>query len=575
MHVAVSTPPTATQVLVALSDGPVVVDDTAPFEMDVPIPQQSLGAMTIGALAWDTNGIIGTATTTVSVTTTATVTTLKVWPDSVLYLIQAETVPFVVHGIFSDGIERDITTNQRGTTYNTTDSSVASIDTAGLLTAKAAGYCSVIVSNGDSMQIPVLVQAPSHRSLYFPHIASHIGDWETEICVINTSSTQTINGVFKAYSDAGVLVSEIDVIDLAPNGRREITVGDEFTSPANIGYIVFESNSSAVVGYTKFYVEGQYRVAVPAVSDTEINTGDIYISHIASGGEINWYTGVSLLNTTSSPKTLTIEFDNGQTKSVSLAANEHKAFTIRSLFGGTAQPGIQSGVIKDAGGVIGLELFPNNDLNWMSGILLKDDTATSIYYPHTVSGGGWSTGIVAYNPSDTSCDMTITPYTAAGIPLSTTVVPIGGKKKYIGLVSAFGLPVDTAWFQIEATSPITGFELFARTDLLGGYTSVGISGREGVFAKIEKDGYTMIAFVNTGETTASILLTAYDDNGNAIATETVALAGHARIVNTASNLFSQDISGATYIAYSSDLNLSGFQLNTSSDGMMLDGLPGM
>ncbi len=157
-HVAVSTPPTATQVLVALSDGSVVVDDTAPFEMDIPIPQQSLGAMTIGALAWDTNGIIGTATTTVSVTTTATVTMLKVWPDSVLYLNTGETVPFVVHGIFTDDVERDVTTSQCGTTYNTTDSSVASIDTAGLLTAKAPGYCAVIVSNGDSMQIPVLVQ---------------------------------------------------------------------------------------------------------------------------------------------------------------------------------------------------------------------------------------------------------------------------------------------------------------------------------------------------------------------------------------------------------------------------------
>ncbi len=157
-HVAVSTPPTATQVLVALSDGSVVVDDTAPFEMDIPIPQQSLGVMTIGALAWDTNGIIGTTSTTVSVTTTATVTSLKVWPDSVLYLNTGEAIPFVVHGIFSDGIERDITASQCGTTYNSTDSSVASINTAGLLTAREPGYCAVIISNGDSMQIPVLVQ---------------------------------------------------------------------------------------------------------------------------------------------------------------------------------------------------------------------------------------------------------------------------------------------------------------------------------------------------------------------------------------------------------------------------------
>ena len=40
-------------------------------------------------------------------------------------------------------------------------------------------------------------------------------------------------------------------------------------------------------------------------------------------------------------------------------------------------------------------------------------------------------------------------------------------------------------------------------------------------------------------------------------------------------IFSQDISSATYIAYSSDRNVVGFQLNGSSDGTMLDGLPAL
>ena len=113
-----------------------------------------------------------------------------------------------------------------------------------------------------------------------------------------------------------MLVSEIDDVTLAPHGRREITVGDEFASPADIGYIIFESSSDAVAGYTKFYIEGRYRVAVPTVPDSEINTNDIYISHIAS--DSNWFTGASLLNTTSSPIELTIEFNDGQTKTVAL-----------------------------------------------------------------------------------------------------------------------------------------------------------------------------------------------------------------------------------------------------------------
>ena len=60
-----------------------------------------------------------------------------------------------------------------------------------------------------------------------------------------------------------------------------------------------------------------------------------------------------------------------------------------------------------------------------------------------------------------------------------------------------------------------------------------------------------------------------------MATQALAVGGHAKVVNLAEAIFSQDISGATYIAYSSDRNVVGFQLNGSADGTMLDGLPGL
>lgn len=470
-----------------------------------------------------------------------------------------------------------IRANVRGADYSTSFDRVNNVvgltlnsPAAGTYTVRVSGYN---VPYGPQPYALVVSGSVTEAPLYFPHIAS-TGTWETEICVINTSDTQTLNGVFKAYSDAGVLVSEIDAVTLAPHGRREITVGDEFTDPGNIGYIVFESDSDTVVGYTKFYIEGIYRVAVPAVR--EINTGDIYVSHIASTS--NWWTGVSLVNTTSASKELTIEFDNGEIRTEALAANEHRAFTIASLFGGQPQPDINSAVIKQGSGVIGLELFGSSGSgNQLSGILLKDDTATKIYYPHVASDSNWWTGIVAYNPSDTSFDITITPYTVAGDPLTTTKIPLGGKEKYIGTVAGLSLPGDTAWFQIEAESPITGFELFGTQNgnQLAGYTGVGISGKEGIFAKLEKDGWTGIAFVNIENSSATVTLTAYDDSGNLIATETLNVDGYAKVVNLPENVFTQDISSATYIRYSSNKEVVGFQLNSSADNMMLDGLPGM
>jgi PKD repeat protein len=368
-----------------------------------------------------------------------------------------------------------------------------------------------------------ILVASSVFTFYFPHIASS-GDsgWETEICVINTSTEQSLDGVLRAYNNEGEAISESIAVSLAPHARREITVGDEFADQSDIGYIVLETDSVSVCGYTKFYIEGQYRVSVPVVS--EINTSDIYISHIVSTQD--WWTGISLVNTTSSTKVLTIEFDNGETKTKTLAANEHSAFTIGSLFDDQSQTDIQSAVIKNGSGVVGLELFGSTEGSsnyYLSGILLKDDLTTQMYYPHIASNSMWWTGIVAYNPSATSCNLTITPFSDDGTSLTPQTIPLAGQEKYIGTAKGLNFPDGTAWFRIVATGPVTGFELFGTNDgkQLGGYTGVGISGTDGVFAKTEKDGWTGIAFVNIDNSPATVIMTAYDDSGNVIDTETL------------------------------------------------------
>ncbi len=278
------------------------------------------------------------------------------------------------------------------------------------------------------------------------------------------------------------------------------------------------------------------------------------------------------MNTTSATKQLTITFNNGQTKSITLAANEHQAFMI------DPQPDIKSAVITGASGVIGLELFGNvGGSDHLEGILLTDKTASTIYYPH-VDNNGWWTGIVAYNPSESECTITITPYSAEGTALTPSTQSIAGKGKYVGVVSELNLPADTAWFKIDSPQPLSGFELFSTLDenQLAAYAGGSGPAKSGVFAKIEKaGGWTGIAFVNTEATPASVTLTAYDDDGNPVGTQALTVGGHAKVVNYAEEIFSQNISGATYVAYSSDRDVVGFQLNGTSDRMMLDGLPAL
>jgi hypothetical protein len=413
--------------------------------------------------------------------------------------------------------------------------------------------------------------APTTMPLVFLHIATST-PWQTEIAVINTVN-QTVTGTLRALSDSGDLV-DTEAVMLPAHGRRQINVADTFTNHTNIGYIIFESDSDTIQGYTKLYVDGTYRAAVAAVR--AVSTLNIYIPHIAS--DTAWCTGISLVNTTSTAKDLTITFSDGSIRTLTLNAKAHKAFMIESLFNDLPQPDIQSAVITNAGGVIGLEVFGGS--GWSSqleGILLTDNTTSTLYYPH-VAGGEWWTGIIAYNQSDSAGTITITPYSEQGALLSTSTLPIAGRGKYIGAVSNLGLPAETAWFRIDATSTLSGFELLGTIDgkQLGAYAgSSGTGATYGILPKIEKSGWTGIVFVNTEAYAATVILTAYDDNGGVVAIRVLPVGAYAKVVNMAEAIFTQDISGATYIAYSSDRNVVGFQLNGSSDGTMLDGLPGL
>ena len=415
------------------------------------------------------------------------------------------------------------------------------------------------------------IKLSSASALYFPHISAKT-PWQTEIALFNMGQEENVTCILMSFADDGRPI-ETKYILIVPNGRRQIIVGNEFRNADQIGYIIGYSNVPALQGYTKFYQDGKYRAAIPAV--TEVNSGNIYITHVASNN--TFWTGLSLVNTLSIPKDLTITFNTGQTADVSLNANEHKAFSVASLFGNRKQPDIKSGFIADAGGIVGLELFGTD--RQLEGILLTDDTFTTLYYPHVADPAKWWTGIVAYNPSNAACTMRIVPYSADGIALATSAVSIGGREKYFGVVSSLGLPAETAWFKINSTQPITGFELFGSLDgkQLGAYAQNKISGaKQGFFAKIDLAGWTGIAFVNMEGLKSSVILSAYNNNNALIATTTMEVGPYAKVVKLAEAIFApQDITNATFITFSADRQVVGFQLNGAQNNELLDGLSAM
>ena len=414
-----------------------------------------------------------------------------------------------------------------------------------------------------------LVRQPD--TLYFPHCAT-IDGWKTEIAIINLSPESNLTGTLIAYTDDGQPAGEIGGIELPPRGRRQFDINESFPASDRIGYLVFSADSDTMTGYNKFYQPGNFRVAVPAVK--ELNRTRIFVPHIASTD--GWFTGLSLINVTASPRPLFIETDNGLKRTIVLAPGEHRALSIRSLFENQPQPAIRSLIIDNCAGIIGLELFGSG--RQLSGIPLQDRQASTIIYPHIASSETWWTGIAAYNCRPTSNLLDFSIFDDQGKMIARFNQELNGFEHFVSSAAALSFPEKAAWFKIDAEHPLTGFELFGTSNgyQLAGYSGMEIVGNSGVFAKLEKEGFTGIALANTTAHPARITLRAFDNNGRLTgAARTINLAAYEKRSQTAEQLLGHELSTATYVSYTSDQPLAAFQLNGTSDGLLLDALPAL
>jgi len=94
--------------------------------------------------------------------------------------------------------------------------------------------------------------------------------------------------------------------------------------------------------------------------------------------------------------------------------------------------------------------------------------------------------------------------------------------------------------------------------------------KSGLFTKIDHEGWTGIAFVNTADSEATVILTAYSDSGVAVAVVPMKVKAGEKKVEVAKTFFApQSIDDATYISFESDQGIVGFFLN--GYGNKLDG----
>lgn len=397
--------------------------------------------------------------------------------------------------------------------------------------------------------------------------------WKTEIGLVNPSPSP-LSGILRGFDAGGSEVWTEDVF-LAGHGRREldVTTAAGAAQAAQIRSMRMDIAAGEAVGYQKFYQAGRYRAGLEA--SPRPNQEGLFLPHIASNDQ--WWTGIGWTNTTSQTMNLQFVFDTGQTATRTLAAGGHDQFTIASLFDETRQPGIGAAQALGGAGGVGLMLFAGEVSPILSGVSLSDLTATELHFPHVARDDGWWTGLAVYNPGPETAELRLTYRDARGNRLGQDDAQAGPGQRMVGTPQSLNFPAGTAWFSVQSTQPVTGFALSGTTDShqLAGYSVVGLAATSGVFPKLENSGWTGIVLVNIGENDAAVVLEAWDDAGNAVAEQGLILLPGEQVYEAPENLFSESIAGSTYVRFTSQEPVIGFQFNGSDDGTMLDAIPAL
>jgi pimeloyl-ACP methyl ester carboxylesterase len=126
-----------------------VIVDHAPFIATLAVPIESLGALSVAAIAYDVNGDWALSDTVgVQIETEAELIGLSVSPDELHFSGLLPNLSVTVTGLFSDDVPRDLTSSALGTTYVVDDASVAAVSPDGLVTAIGLGDTFVTAWNG-------------------------------------------------------------------------------------------------------------------------------------------------------------------------------------------------------------------------------------------------------------------------------------------------------------------------------------------------------------------------------------------------------------------------------------------
>jgi cysteine-rich repeat protein len=124
------------------------VDEESPFDLMLQIPEEAVGPYSLTAFASNGSDVAMSEPVQIIVQTAAILEEIVVLPvDPVLFAL-GEEKQLAVMGEYSDGVARDLTSPDTGTTYLTSTPETVAVSADGTITALAPGAATVVVQNG-------------------------------------------------------------------------------------------------------------------------------------------------------------------------------------------------------------------------------------------------------------------------------------------------------------------------------------------------------------------------------------------------------------------------------------------
>ncbi len=198
---------------------------------------------------------------------------------------------------------------------------------------------------------------------------------------------------------------------------------------------------------------------------------------------------------------------------------------------------------------------------------------TKICFSHIAITKGWETEVAVINPTAKRVSGNFTFYdmdgNQLGEPVSKTLEANGRYQMMVGATFAQRGEVEYMIFSASVYG-LKGYSKFSHEDYGRASIMASAPQKSGLFTKIDHEGWTGIAFVNTSSEVARITLTAYSDAGVADAIKSLDLDPGKKIVKTVEDIFElQSVSGSSYVSFTSKQSIVGFFLN--GYGNKLDG----